>query len=168
MASNFDPTVFLTMFDDAWSHSWESLASALEGVTEEEAAHVPAMYMGETPEAGWPAPGSILWQMAHLRHCKAYYTALIEQRGETPGQPDAKDFEGVDGLHAGLEALREVHARQRGVLVGLGPIDMGLKVGNGMLLPEFLSMIIRHDIWHASQVALARRAWRTESRSTES
>ncbi|MDF1729482.1 MAG: DinB family protein [Planctomycetota bacterium] len=148
------------MFDDAWEHSWESLKEALHGVDEAEAAHVPADYDGEDREEGWPAPGSILWQVAHLGHCKAYYTALIAKRGSTPGNPDAEALVPRDSFVEHLRALQEIHANQRAAIAGLTQEDMELKVGNGMLLPEFLSMIIRHDIWHASQVAVARRAWR--------
>ena len=163
MTQPADTNAYLSMFDDAWSHPWESLSVVLEGVTEPEACHVAPMYSQARSEAGWPAAGSILWQLAHLSHCKAYYTALIEQRGTDPGNPDpstAKHPADFAGLH---QALKATHAEQRRVLAGLTQEDMELKVGNGMALPEFLSMIIRHDIWHASQIALARRAWSEKS-----
>ncbi len=164
MSSTIEPAVFLTLFDDAWSHSWESLQTTLEGVTEAEAAHVPADYADEELEEGWPAPGSVLWQLAHLAHCKAYYTALIEQRGEEPGNPEPVAFEVCEDYAAYGTHLAQVHGKQREAMAELTREDMPLKVGNGMLLPEFLSMIIRHDIWHASQVAIARRSWRQTNR----
>ena len=151
------------MFDDAWSHSWESLQGTLKGVAEDEAAFVPADYRGEEQEAGWPAAGSMLWQVAHLMHCKAYYTQLILQRGDTPGNPEAEPFEPRGDFAAYCAALDGTHGRQREVMAALTQADMDLKVGNGMALPEFLSMIIRHDIWHASQIAVARRAWRVSN-----
>ncbi|MCA9000963.1 MAG: DinB family protein [Planctomycetes bacterium] len=161
MSSQMDPAAFVALFDDAWGHTYESLESVLGGVGAQEAAHVPAMYVGEEVESGWPAPGSIAWQVAHLRHCKAYYTRLIEERGEVPGNPAPEPLQDLPDFEANVAALRSVHARQRQALATLTVGDMGLKVGNGMALPEFLSMIIRHDIWHASQIALARRSWRT-------
>ncbi|MFT4648723.1 MAG: hypothetical protein ACI9X4_001955 [Glaciecola sp.] len=164
MPSQIEPAGYLAMFDDAWSHSWESFSEVLKGVGEAEAAHVPSMYAGEEPEAGWPAPGSILWQVAHVQHCKAYYTSLIEQRGTPPGNPAAEPCVSHASFADHQLALQSTHALQRAAIAALGREDMDQKVGNGMALPEFLSMIIRHDIWHASQIAVGRRAWRERQR----
>ena len=68
---------FLLQFDHAWGHDFESLAAALDGVTEEEAAWQAPAYAGAEREDGWPPPGSIHWQVAHVAHCKRYYTDLI-------------------------------------------------------------------------------------------
>ena len=39
--------------------------------------------------------------------------------------------------------------------------DLALKCPNGMSVSEFMAGTIRHDTWHASQVAVARRLFRT-------
>ena len=41
------------------------------------------------------------------------------------------------------------------------PEDLELRTGNDMSLSEFLRMMIRHDAWHASQIAVATRLWQT-------
>ena len=153
---------YLRIFDDAWSHDWESMGAVLDGVTEEEARYQAPCYAGEEPEKDWPAPGSIWWQVAHVRHCKAYYTVLIEQRGAEPERPPVPPFAPSPDFAAARRALEDAHAAQRVAIAALTDADLALKVGNGMVLPEFLAMAIRHDTWHAGQIAVARRLWRLE------
>ena len=57
---------YLRQLDDAWEHKWESLRAVLDGVSEEEAAWQPPCYAAEEREEGWPPPGTIRWQVAHI------------------------------------------------------------------------------------------------------
>jgi len=150
---------YLRQFDDAWEHKWESLRSVLEGVGEAEAAWQAPCYRAEEHEEGWPPPGSVQWQVAHLAHCKRYYTKLIRARGQE-GRPPVPEREDADGVAGELAALEAVHRAQRAEIEALREEDLDRKVGTGMPLDEFLAMIVRHDIWHASQIAVARRLWR--------
>ena len=149
---------YLRTLDDAWEHKWESLTAALDGVDAEMAAHQAPCYSAEEREKGWPAPGTIHWQVAHVAHCKRHYTDFIRSPGSTERPPDPERPQDLD-FEAELANLREVHAAQREAIAALSEDDLKLPVGNGMPLEEFLAMAIRHDTWHASQIVVARRLW---------
>ena len=151
---------FLRMFDDGWGHPFESFVEALEGVTAEEAAWQAPCYAGEEREEGWPPPGTIAWQVAHVAHCKRYYTKLIRERAK-PGRPDADPRPPCADFAAERAELEAAHREQRDAIAAITDADLQDKVGNGMTLDEFLAMAIRHDIWHAAQIAVARRLFRT-------
>ena len=150
---------FLRQLDDAWSHKWESLNAVLEGVTDAEAEWQAPCYAAEEREDGWPAPGTVRWQVAHVAHCKRYYTKFIRAPGVTE-RPEADPRVLPRDFAAEMAALRETHAAQRGALAALSDADLGKPVGNGMGMAEFLAMAIRHDTWHAAQIAVARRLYR--------
>jgi hypothetical protein len=152
---------FLRQLDDTWSHRWESLCSALDGVTEEEAAWQAPSYADEEREDGWPAPGTIAWQAAHVAHCKRYYTELVAQRGDAPGRPPLPERSACTSFAAIRAELESAHAAQRAGIAALSEADYGLRCGNGMPLSEFLAMAIRHDAWHAAQIVVVRRLFRT-------
>jgi len=150
---------FLRQLDDAWAHKWESLSAVLEGVTEEEANWQAPCYASEEREEGWPAPGTVRWQVAHVAHCKRYYTKFVRAPGvlERP-QADARVPPAT--FAAEVAALKEAHAAQRAALDALDDGDLAKPVGNGMPMDEFLAMAIRHDAWHGAQIAVARRLFR--------
>lgn len=150
---------YLEQFDHAWSHAFESIAYALNGVTEEEAAWQPPQYHDEEQEEGWPPPGSIRWQVCHLAHCKRYYTQLLLRAGESES-PEFQPWIPLESLEAERRALAAAHDGQRKALVELGESALDAVAGNDMPFHEFIAMFTRHDTWHASQVAIARRLWR--------
>jgi uncharacterized damage-inducible protein DinB len=113
-----------------------------------------------SPEAGWPVPGTIAWQVAHVSHCKRYYTEIIRHRGQSE-RPPVPPFEASPDFAAARDALQSAHASQRAALAALADEDLALRASNDMSLPEFLRMMIRHDTWHAAQIAVARRLWQT-------
>ena len=43
---------------------------------------------------------------------------------------------------------------------GLADEQLEAPLPNGMSVMEFLAMCVRHDTWHAGQIAVARRLWR--------
>ncbi len=154
--------MLLRFVDDAWSHSYESVASALEGVSEEEACWQADCYADEPQEAGWPQPGTILWQVLHLAHCKRHYALYIQQRGQAKG-PQAPEFQPHQDLQSARTALAQAHGALRAALAQVKVAELDCKAGNSMVLPEFVSMIQRHDAWHAGQIALVRRLFRKRS-----
>lgn len=149
----------LRQLDDAWAHRWESLTSVLEGVDAEEAAWQAPAYAAEEQEAGWPEPGTVHWTVAHIAHCKRHYTRCLEERGGTERPPETKRTSDADFL-ASRRELEAAHAAQRVVIATLVDEELGLTVGNAMDVREFLTMAVRHDIWHAGQIAVLRRLWR--------
>lgn len=152
--------VLLLAFDHASSHRWESLQEALKGVTPEEAAWQAPAYADAEHEAGWPRPGTIHWQVAHIAHCKRYYADVLTQRdraGRPPAPPRPPDLDWA-AEQAELEAA---HTAQRASIAALTDADLATRVGDAMSVAEFVAMCTRHDAWHASQIAVARRLYRT-------
>jgi hypothetical protein len=150
----------VTALQAAWDHRWESLGTALQGVTEEEAAHQAECYRGEPAEEGWPPPGTILWQVAHVAHSKRYYAALLERRGATE-RPEPEPRRPLRTLAEETAALAEAHEVQRASVRALREADLALALPNGMTVAELLAHQTRHDVWHAAQIVVARRLWRT-------
>lgn len=150
---------FLLAFDQAWAHRWESLSGVLDGVHPEEATWQAPAYADAELEPGWPLPGSIHWQVAHLAHCKRHYTDCIAQRrGE--GRPPPPVREPNLDYDAEIALLRRAHALQRETIAGLTDADLAAPMPESATLAEFLAMCLRHDVWHASQIAVARRLYR--------
>ena len=154
--------VFLQQFDDAWSHSFESVTAALDGVTDDEAAWQAPCYRDEKHEDGWPAPGTIRWQVCHLAHCKRHYTDFLLQAGQSD-RPQVRPWQPLPTFRAERDALVAAHETQRRAIVELGDDRLDLIAGNDMPFREFLAMFTRHDIWHAAQIALVRRLYRMAS-----
>lgn len=97
VASMSGTAVLLRAFDDTWKHHAESIRAVLSGVTEEEASWQHHSYMHEIAVPGLPAPGTILWHLAHLEHCARHYAAVLGTRPleEEPATPrPQKDYWG--------------------------------------------------------------------------
>lgn len=152
----------LRHFDDATDHPFESLTYAVEGLTEADAFRQPAAYAAEEQEDGWPRPGTIAWQLAHLTHCKRHYTDCLRAL-DTDEPPAPRPWEPTDSLTELRSRLAAAHAEQRAAIAALTDADLARDATSSMSVAEFISMFTRHDIWHASQIAVARRLLRHES-----
>ena len=152
--------VHLAALDDAWSHEWESLSTVLEGVGEEEARRQAPAYAAQALEEGWPPEGTILWHVAHLAHCKRYYAGIVRARAQATA-PESEPRVALPDFGAERAALEAAHAEQRAAYASIGDDDLTLEACGKMPLGEFLSMTIRHDAWHAAQIAVLRRLHRT-------
>ncbi|MDJ0521692.1 MAG: DinB family protein, partial [Planctomycetota bacterium] len=91
--------------------------------------------------------------------CKKEYACYVRDRGGDV------DFEGAEHVvppspKAARRALEEAHAWLRHEVEALEPGDLALQANPQMKLDEFLAMIVRHDIWHAGQMAVVRRLYR--------
>ncbi|MGE0432619.1 MAG: DinB family protein [Planctomycetota bacterium] len=151
--------ILLMEFDHAWRHDWECLYDAVAGLTEAEADWQAAAYRKVPREEGWPLPGSVRWQVAHIAHCKRYYTAMLRAIGK-PDRPPEVPREPCETLDDELSGLRDAHAAQRAAIAALGESDLARLVPNGVTAAEFVVTCTRHDIWHAGQIVVARRLWR--------
>jgi hypothetical protein len=76
-ASTSSVQLFLQSFDDAWSHKLESILAVLKDVTPDESIWQHPAYAGEKHMLGLPAPGTVLWQIAHLEHCARHYAQIV-------------------------------------------------------------------------------------------
>jgi len=150
---------FLQMLDDAWSDDWESVGSSLREVTEAEAEWQHPAYRDCAREPDWPPPGSVRWQVAHLASCKSYYARVIEGRkaGTEARFPPRVP---LPSLALELEALDAAHAEERRAFASVRDEDLGAEVAERMTLSAFLALAVRHDSWHAGQIAVARRLFR--------
>lgn len=155
----------LQVFDDAWSHKWESLASVLDGVTEAEACWQADAYAAEAPEAGWPLPGTIAWQVAHVAHCKRHYTDVIRARAESEA-PAVEPRRPLSSFAEERAALEVAHTAQREAIASVPDADLPAVACGKMPLGEFLVMATRHDTWHAAQIAVVRRLYRASQPAT--
>ena len=86
------------------------LLCEVDGVTEEEAAWQAACYAADDREEGWPAPGTVAWQAAHVAHCKRYYTRILERVGEAD-PPEAEPWTPL-ATYAEIRAALAAHTNQ--------------------------------------------------------
>ena len=153
----------LQMFDDNWSHQCESLRSILQGVTSEESLWQGPAYAAEPFVQGLPEPGTIRWQVAHLEHCARHYTEILRKRPiarepATPPPGIAELPELINRLECARRLLREEIQR-------LSEVDLDGPCAREMGVAEFVRLVIRHEAWHAGQLAVIRRLYRQRNRS---
>lgn len=151
----------LGAFDDVWSHKWESFTRISDDLTDEEARFVHPVYFDAEPDPGAPTAGSILWQLSHLEYCYRYYTDLLNAIPNQPSEVEATNPSTVEQALAQLRSSREA-LRER--IVKLPDEAFDLKVYNGDTVAQFIRMVTRHDAWHSSQIAIARRLYRNRDK----
>ena len=147
----------LAAYDDAWSYKWESLTAALSGVTEEETAYQHPIYSDAEREEGHPPSGSILWHLVHLAHCYRHYVSAIERRPESSEEfppPEA------GSLAEAISNLKRYRAELRNAIASVPEEELDDEVFNYKTVAQLARMTVRHDAWHASQIAIAKRLYR--------
>lgn len=153
----------LFQFDANLGHPWEALESVLKGVTDEEARWLAPCYAGEETEEDGSQPGTIFWHMDHISGCNRLYAAVLQQRPAAEVEEPRPLPPSATFAHA-LEALRASHAALRAEVAKLKEPDLQGPCGHGCRnVAEFLAACLRHEIWHAAQIALVRRLYRTRS-----
>ena len=148
----------LAAFDDAWSHKWESLEGALKGVSEEEAVYRHDSYADEPPEEGYPPAGTILWHLVHLAHCYRNYAVRIEHR---PHQQEDVPAPPADSLSEAIGNLKRYRMELRAAIEHVPEAALEEKLPAGEPVASFVRSVVRHDAWHAAQIVVVRRLWRT-------
>jgi DinB superfamily len=152
----------LQAFDDVWSHGCESLHSALKDVSSTEASWQDSSYAVEPLVQGLPEPGTICWHVAHLEHCARHYTAIL--RGRPLADEPVTLPPGMAELSELTERLERARRLFRTEIENLSDMDLQAFCARGMNVAEFLRMAIRHEAWHAGQIAVIRRLYRQRSR----
>lgn len=152
----------LRMHDETWAHRDESVITALKDVTPAEAWWQHPAYGKEAQMPGMPAPGTICWQIAHLVHSARHYAEILQRRpvSEEPRTPPPS----ASTLSDLLASMQRAHAALRAEIAGLSERDLNQRCAREMNVEEFLRMVIRHDSWHAGQIVVIRRLYRTRSR----
>ncbi len=155
-------TQLLRMLDETWDHRDESVITALKHVAPDEALWQHPAYAAEEQMPRMPAPGTILWQIAHLAHSAQHYAAILRRRpvSEEPRTPPPS----ASRLSDLLASMERAHAELRAEMAGLSERDLSQECARGMDVEEFLRMVIRHATWHAGQIVVLRRLYRQRSR----
>jgi len=152
----------LQMFDDAWSHKDESVKTVLNDVTAEEARWQHPAYSATDQMSGMPAAGSILWQVAHLEHSARHYAEILRLR-PVANEPMTSPPK-ISTLSELLALMQQAHAGLRGQMTQLSESDLTRPCARAMTVEEFVRMVIRHDTWHAGQIAVGRRLFQESNR----
>lgn len=148
----------LQAMDHAWDHPFESLDYILYGLDEEEALWRAQAWQAEPREEGFPPPGTILFHLVHLAHCKGFYAQVLRQLPAKPQDPTPPQAE---TLAQALAVLEDAHTELRAALAELAPESVTAKIFNGKTVSEFVHGTVRHDAWHGGQIAVLRRLYRT-------
>jgi DinB superfamily len=153
----------LQMFDDTWSQQRESLRSIPQGVTSEESMWQDPAYAAEPFVQVLPEPGTILWQVAHLEHCARHYTEILRKRpiAREPATPPP----GIAELSELINRLERARRLLREEIQRLSEADLDSPCARGMSVGVFVRGVIRHEAWHAGQLAVIRRLYRQRNRS---
>ena len=151
----------LTGYDAAWSREWESLQSVLKNLTEEEARYQHPAYSDEPPEDGHPPAGTVLWHLIHLPHCYRHYVNVIRQRPAKPDDPPPPESNSVEEAIANLLLDR---ADLRDAIAELSEEQLDEKLYYGGTVADLVRGSVRHNAWHAGQIAVARRLYRMRGR----
>ncbi len=158
--------LLLLQMDQLWDNDWETLIPTLKGVSDEEASWVAPCYLADPGEviAGQPPTASIWWHLHHLSCCKLGYMAQADEalRGSM-GRGQAELPVAADNYAEELKRLIEIRNQERAQVAGMSESDLDLPMENGRVIAGFITTTMRHDVWHAAQIALVRRLWRTRS-----
>lgn len=152
----------LAACDENFGHAFDSVLSALKGVTAGEAAFAHPCYANVPADADMPPAGSILWHMAHLSLCKQNYARILQESLglQVPETIEPKRHTAAILLHE----LRIAHSRLRSTIAALREEDLARELpqatGYPMRVDAFIRLINRHDAWHGGQIALARRLYK--------
>jgi hypothetical protein len=155
--------ILLHQFDHNLQHRWESLEAVLKDISDEEARWQAPCYAREAQEPNCPPPGTILWQLDHLSGCSRYYVEVLRQRpaNEISGPPPVAPPASVSGA---IEELRASHAALRAEIARLNESSLHELCGHGSGdVASFVAGCLRHEMWHAGQIALVRRLFRTRT-----
>lgn len=156
----------LAGFDAALDHAWESLETALAGLSPEEARYRPDGYEDAPQEPGWPLPGSALWHIVHLAECYHTYSEGIRSRPRAGGSGSGRAFVPASELTAAVSDLRRERATLREVIAVLTESELGDPLKSGRTVAELIRASIRHDAWHGGMIVMARRMWRASPSTT--
>ena len=152
----------LAVCDENFGATWDSVLSALKGVSANEAAFQHPCYAMVPADANMPPAGSILWQMPHLSACKQMYARILQESLglQVPEPVEPKRHTAAILLHE----LRIAHSRLRSTIAALRDEDLSRMLPESTGYPgrvdAFIRTVNRHDSWHAGQIALARRLYK--------
>src|SRR5690606_38368839 len=101
-------------------------------------------------------PGTIRWHVAHLAHYNRYYARVLLMRNE-PGTVEPLPRVALGRHEDDVVALKATHDALRATIATLSDADLASTLPSGQVIGAFLRAIIRHNAWHAGQIAMMRR-----------
>ena len=112
---------------------------------------------------GLPVPGTIRWHVAHLEHCARHYAEILRNRplAYEPATPSP----GITDLAELINRLERARRLLREQIQRLSDMDLDAPYERGMNVGEFVLMVIRHETWHAGQIAVVRRLYERRNRN---
>ena len=158
--------LILKLYDDTWSHAWESINAALHEITEEEAAWQDPAYRDEEQQPGFPPPGSVLWHLSHIEYWTRSNLEILRKRPiESYPKVEPSSATTLSELIAAMNQTRDdVHDE----IAKLTPEDLETICLRDRTLAETIGIAIRHQSWHAGEIAMARRLYREGQRRVAS
>jgi len=145
-----------TIISNSWDHPWEGFRSSFGGCNQTEAEWVAPCYEGVEMEMGWPKAGSILWHLNHVGACKAAYTWDLLHPVEVENKSTWNVIFEMANLATVLNDVNDSFVlatksfSYNGKIMGKGGHEFG----------EYIGICLRHEIWHAGQIALIRRMYK--------
>lgn len=143
----------LILAADSWSHPWEGFRTAYAHCSQDGLDWVSSLYDGEPDEPDWPRRGTISWNLNHVGACKEEYTWDIRH-------PTCADNPCQWRVHRNrtslFEALERVH---EDFLEACRLADPAVAIAGkgGQTLAAYVGIAVRHEIWHAGQIAMLHR-----------
>lgn len=141
---------------ESWAHPWEGFKSSLLNCSQGEIDWVHPAYAQEEAEPGWPRAGSILWQVNHVGACKSAYAWAIAHPDRTD---NAAPWQVILAKEPLLVALELAHDSFLDACMKADPARKIMDKGGHTYL-EYVGIAIRHELWHAGQIAQLRRLYR--------
>ena len=154
-------TILLNAFDENWSHRWESLRPLLIDVADDEASWQHQAYIDEEDPMGLSEPGTIRWHVGHLEQNARRYTHILRSRpvAKNPDVPAPV----LTNIRDMVDRFERVRNELRAEIAQIEDADLNAPCRGEMTIGEFVRMVIRHETWHAGQIVIIRRLYRTST-----
>jgi uncharacterized damage-inducible protein DinB len=145
---------YAALLRDTHRHPWDSVDSVLARVTPAAWSWACEAYADVEREPGWPPPGTVAWQANHLFACKAGYLETVR----TWDRMADVDHVVIDDPVVLRRRFHELSDRFIDTVAAIPSARFAEPLGDdGMTMAGYLHMTVRHEIWHAGQIAMLLR-----------
>lgn len=138
---------------DSWFHPWEGFNSSFESCSQKEIEWVSQFYEKETTTPNWPKNGTISWILNHVGAYKQTYIYDILHPDSSNNEPEWIVHRDLQSLKT---ALNKISIEFSNACLLADP-EIFIHGKGGHNLAQYIGIALRHEIWHAGQIALIRR-----------
>ncbi len=149
--------ILVNALQAAWDDPFESLQSAIVGLTDDEAAWQPPSCASEPHDQGVGAPGTVLWYLNHLAHCHHHYIEVLTTLD--PENPPDTPAPGERPLAETLDTLTSATHDLIATVEALTDDALDRHVRPNRNVADFVLMTSRHLTWHSAQIRTTRRLY---------